>query len=332
MPDTDDQIRQARPDEYEKILRFLCDAYGGTPEVFSQGYPTVWREETTDFRHIYLICDGDEILSLVRVFPLDMVLGGAKVKVGAIGAVGTLPAARGKGCMSRLMNHAISRMKSEGMCVSILWGYRHRYQNYGYEIAGKTFNLTVERRGLDKTGIAKVVPQTYSGQPELLEKIVAAYETHPYRSLRSQRDWGLAFQRTGVRVFCAGKGRDFGYLAIRGKARVMEFGGDERTVLGIADYAMEQLEFSSVFPFPAKSAIPEAFLRAASFWSITDSGYIRVVDTARTVSLFLDQNRPAAGIDVGALERLSQIEQAEALFGTLWDSPFNIFIWPLDHV
>lgn len=331
-----EKILCAQPKDYEEIQRFLEDAYGHSYNAFPNMYPAVWRKETTDYRHIYLIREEGNIVSLIRLFPLNLILGTVSVKVAGIGGVATSPSVRGKGYMNLLMEHAITRMKEEDFPISILWGDRHRYRTFGYENAGKTINLTVTRRSLHKSGVKPVSPQRYSGQKNLLAKIIAIYEKNPYCKIRTKEEYTLLYQKPGLLLFSAGEGNNFGYLALSGEFAVngcVEFGGCALTILEIAGYVTERFDLSSLnFSFPEKSVIPAPILQAASGWTTTSSGMVKIVNLEKTISLFAAQSEKGKIPDLTYLKTLSETEQVSTLFGTFPDSHFNIFLWPLDHI
>ena len=113
----------------------------------------------------------------------------------------------------------------------------------------------------------------------------------------------------------------------------MEFGGCGSTILGIAAYLMERFSLPSLnFFFPEKSALPEQILQAASGWTINSSEMIKIVDLEKTVSLFAPQSEKEKIPDITSLKALPETERVAALFGALSESPFNIFIWPLDLI
>ena len=65
------------------------------------------------------------------IFPLTGVVGDAEIRIGGIGGVATLPEFRGKGYMSNLMECSIQKMTEDKYSISILWGDRQRYANFG---------------------------------------------------------------------------------------------------------------------------------------------------------------------------------------------------------
>ncbi|NQS89615.1 GNAT family N-acetyltransferase [Patescibacteria group bacterium] len=72
-------------------------------------------------------------MTLVGIFPLTGVVGDAEIRIGGIGGVATLPEFRGKGYMSNLMECSIQKMTEDKYSISILWGDRQRYTNFGKE-------------------------------------------------------------------------------------------------------------------------------------------------------------------------------------------------------
>ncbi|MCX5642959.1 MAG: GNAT family N-acetyltransferase [Candidatus Omnitrophica bacterium] len=331
-----EKIQSAEAKDYEQIQRFLEDAYGHSYNAFLNMYPALWHKDTTDYRHIYSIREEGRIVSLVRLFPLDLILGPVSVKVAGIGSVSTSPSVRGKGYMNRLMEHATAKMKEEGFPISVLSGDRHRYQTFGYEEAGTTLNLVINRRGLHKTGVKPIFPQRYSGQENLLVKISAAYEKNHYRKIRTKEEYALLYQKPGLLLFSAGDDKDFGYLALSGEhgaGGCAEFGGSAQTIMRITGYVMERFGLSSLnFFFPDKAVIPEPILQAASGWNITSSTMLKIVDLEKTLSLFAPQHQERKIPDLASLKTVPETEQVSALFSTFPGSPFNIFLWPLDHI
>src|SRR4030042_1359423 len=100
------RIEKPKLSEYDKILRFLEDVYGHSYDYFPLTYPQAWKRENSDFRNVFVIRDRGEIVSLVRVFPLETVQNGVRVKLAGIGSVSTAYSHRGKGYMTELLQRA----------------------------------------------------------------------------------------------------------------------------------------------------------------------------------------------------------------------------------
>lgn len=329
-------IRTATEMDYDGIQRFLEDAYGLTRDFFPLSYPCFWRRSDLDCRHIYLIEEEAQVVSLVRVFPLQLVLDDVRVAVGGIGGVATAPRCRGKGYMGQLLNHAVSQMKAEGFPLSILGGDRHRYFPFGYEMGGKMITITMTRRGLDSCRLEPIHVTRYADQAAMLSQITRAYQGHVYRRERTEREFILNYQHSRLVLYCGGDGERFGYLGLFfdwGSYSVAEFGGDPNTVLAIACQAAERHGISSfAFQFPNWKSVPPIMRQAASSWKVENSTQIKILDLEETLRRFRSQAGGRSTLDIADLTHLSETEQVEALFGTASDAPFNLFVWPLDRI
>ncbi len=327
----------ATPDEYSSIQRFLEEAYGVTRDFFPARYPSWWGPDTTDFSRICVIRgQHGEILSLVRVFPLDLQLGPARLTAGGIGAVATAPSARGRGLMSRVMEFAIARMKEEGFPLSILWGDRHRYSQFGYENGGRALRLSIGLKGLQRSGIRTLEPVRCRGEEAELENMAAAYARHPFRRRRGAQESRLIYSRRDLLLHCAGEGATFGYLILlgnRARGGVAEFGGDPETVLGLAAGCCQRYGLSELsFPFPDWENVAEPYRRAANGATGRSAAMLKVLDTGAVLAALNPQCPDRKPPGARQLDAWPETRRVEALFGTFSEAPFNVFCWPLDQI
>ncbi len=318
--------------DYAAIQKFLEDAYNHATDFFPLHYPWCWREENTDYAHTYLIREGAQIVSLVRMFPLDLSLGGVQIRIGGIGGVSTNPTCRGKGYMSQLLQHAINQMKAEQMPVSILWGDQHRYQTFGYQTAGKAVTLTISRRGLEKMRVPPLDSVRFQGQPELLSQMMQAYHAHGFHRRRTAEEFRLACRHPELLLFCTHAKDPFAYLGLMNGSPV-EYGGDMQSVLGLTAQLMARLgRWTMDFRFPHWEAVPQSVRAAAGTWKIEPAGQIRILDLEKTLAWFAPQAPGGIIPPLQKLRAMTDTQQVEALFGTTHGSPFNILVWPLDNI
>ncbi|RKY31455.1 MAG: hypothetical protein DRP67_02575 [Candidatus Omnitrophota bacterium] len=284
------EIVRAKREEYQKIQRFLEDAYGHFHNFFPLSYPQGWKEENTQFENIYLIKEKGEILSLVRIFPLSLVQNGIEIKVGGIGAVSTSFYHRGKGYMSILMEKAIKDMEEQGYQISVLWGDRHRYKNFGYEVGGKEIELIISRRGLDKCNVGSVKAKRYLGQDEVLLKIIESYNSHLFRKKREREEFYMIYKKIGVLTYYAEEGKSFAYVSFRsGKegVSVEEFGGEPELILRILRFLSERFATQQfILIFPDYSLIPQPFIKAMSFWREKPNCMVKIIDLKATLERY----------------------------------------------
>ncbi len=329
------ELRTARPEEHEVILRHLDSSYGFAPGTFLS-IPNRWVADAVDWDHTYLLTEDGQIASLVRTFPLEMVLGGAKLTVGGIGSVSTAPWARGRGYMARLMEHAVERMRADGHVVSVLWGDRHRYAPFGYEPAGRRLQGTITARGLAKLDLQPVSATRWQGQPDLLDRLIAAYDAHEWRRVRRRIEYERLLTHDGGAVYCAADGERFAYVAMLHSGdseHLAEYGGDPTLVLRLCAARMQERGLGSLtLMYPSAETIPAIVREVASGWSVTQIGAIRVVDPAGALAALADQPATAPVPTAAQLAALPVRHQALALFDTLAPGPYNLWVWRLDHV
>ena len=189
-----EEITTLKPEEFEDMMRFLEKCYRHSRNYFPWRYPHVWRKDTIEYENRIILKVNGKIVSHVGIFPLEMIVGKARIKMGGIGGVATLQEYRGRGYMTKLMNYAISKMKEMGFSISVLWGDRQRYGHFGYENAGKMAVLTVSLRSLSiEFSPKKVNFYRFYGEVEKLNKIITLHEREPIRVKRDKKTYELIF-------------------------------------------------------------------------------------------------------------------------------------------
>jgi GNAT superfamily N-acetyltransferase len=204
-------VRVLRVEERQSFERFLERCYGCGWGAFSRWGPEVFRDDEESMQcHLVLEADG-RIVSAVGGYPMELVLGPARVALVGVGNVATDPSVRGKGYMSRMLEASIARWRERGRTLSPLWGDRQRYGSFGWESCGLKYTVTVTRRSLERGGIVPgEVEEVDPRGPSVVEQVRALHATLPFRIERPHFD--LKLRREGVRVFL---GPD-GYLVSRG--------------------------------------------------------------------------------------------------------------------
>lgn len=328
-------VRPMRPADDDAVVTLIERVYGFEPGAFSTAYACDWAPGRIDRDRTLVAVEDGRIVSVARIYPLDLVLGPSHVRAGGIGFVGTAPEARGKGHMSRLLDRAIAQMRDERFPVSVLWGDRHRYGTFGYEPAGRQVNLVVTRRGLEWTGIAPREPVVYAGQPEVRRRVLHEYDRRSYRRIRPEADYDLLFGQPSHTLLVADDEDAYALLYAEYGERVLfaECGGDARVALGLVRHRMASHGIDSVlFAFPDGMPIPKPIEAAASGGSIVPACMLRVLDPEETLRTFDPQVGYSGCPHAGVIAAMPVRQQARALFGTFTDAPFRIFIAPHDTV
>jgi len=312
------EILRPRKTEYEKIQRFLEDAYGHSFGYFPSIYPQAWSKENIQFHNIFLVKEKGAIVSLVRVFPLKIILGEVTTVVGGIGGVATAFSHRGRGYMGSLMQSAIAEMTARGYPFSILWGDRHRYNSFGYEIAGQVVELSITSRGLDKAGVQAIEVKKYLGQADILDKMYQCYCQHPFRKERTRKEFALLSRRIYLQIYYATNLGKFAYLILAGEIRgqqVLEWAGAPELVPGMLKHLANRFGISGfTFTFPASVPVPEEIFRCAADWKIAPAGMVKILDLKKTLLAYrnlLERKFPVQGDLVFGIKGKKPIRMAQ---------------------
>ncbi len=295
-------ISRAETNDYQAIQRFLEDAYGHSWNFFPLFYPSVWRKETTDFRHILLVREKGQILSLVRIFPLKLILGKVTLPVAGIGGVATSPRDRGRGYMTALMNQAVQIMHQEGFPLSILWGDRHRYCHFGYENAGTVLEVQIGARGLQKISTPELPVHRYLGEKKVLARIYSLYQENPFRKERTLEEMSRLQERSGLLTYYVEQEKQLAYISFSGERTanaVFEFGGRAHLLVTILKYYQARFGVPTfVLSYPGVESVPEEILQVASCWWFKTAGMLRIVDLKKLLQcyrLYLEDVFPEKG-------------------------------------
>lgn len=133
--------RKALPKDFPHILDFLNMVFSMShcPHDFRQLLPKIYKEGQEQKSIHCLALENEEIKACVCVVPVTLYCGNKTITCATVGSVSVHPYSRGKGYMRKLMHMAIQDMKKNNISMSTLSGLRNRYQYYGYEKGGITF-------------------------------------------------------------------------------------------------------------------------------------------------------------------------------------------------
>ncbi|MCL5408893.1 MAG: GNAT family N-acetyltransferase [Candidatus Omnitrophica bacterium] len=279
-------ILRAKKDEYDEIQRFIEEVFGRGYNYWAQTYPSVWKKDNTRYENTFIIKEDGKIVSLIRLAPVNMVINNTKIKLGGIGAVSTSYEHRGKGYMSSLMKAMIEEMKKEKYPISILWGDRHRYSNFGYENSGDIVEVCITARGIEKLKVELINAKRFLGQKEILKKIIDIYNKHPIRIERTYEEFKEIFKKQGSLTYYAVEKEKFGYVSIQGEF-IEEYGGSPDIILKIMKYLNKRFGTQQfLMHFPTFSLIPQKILKVASWWHKISVGMIKIISLKDTLQIY----------------------------------------------
>jgi GNAT superfamily N-acetyltransferase len=243
--------------------------------------------------HCWVMDDGDRFVAHCGIILKILVIGAARVRVGMMGAVCTLPAYAGNGLGTRLLDAVIAHARRCGVGVLLISGGRGLYQRRGARFAGRFRRYTLARELWRAWQAHELVWRPYdsSAAPQLL----ALYETEQPHFVRTAHTLNrtalaqphgrmtmVAWRGAAVAAYCV-------YTCSGDTLTIEEWRGDPRAVAQIAGAFPAQGPNTLVFVLPAHERRVTPFLqRAGAVTDATFSGTILVVDGPA----LLDQLRP----------------------------------------
>jgi predicted acetyltransferase len=119
-------LRTARPDDLERIVAIHTGAF---PDP--RGYAARERHFTHHplgrLEDVWVAEDRGSVLAHGFLFPLEVWLGGRRVRAGGLASLGVAPEARGRGLGSRLVRHLHEVARARGDALALLYAFRQGY-------------------------------------------------------------------------------------------------------------------------------------------------------------------------------------------------------------
>jgi predicted acetyltransferase len=208
-------IRTLHVEEFDNFMRYVERAFGHSKGWFERHLPHLYRPTEKACQWAYVVVEDGAIRSHVGVYPIESVTAGLPLAIGGIGAVSTAPEARGKGYMTRLLDHAIEEMRRIGYPASWLGGDRQRYNTFGWENASPVYDLLFTQRSMGWRAGEPVEPiemeEVYAD--EALETIRRYHKAPACHTLRP--DLEVQMQKADHRFWIA----EDGYAVLAGQDR-----------------------------------------------------------------------------------------------------------------
>lgn len=175
--------RSVRAEELGDMLRLVNLVFRGSenPSVSMEDeFPLLFKRNNLD--HLYIIKEGRKIVSHVGFVLNNLVIYGAEISVGSIGAVCTHPDHRGKGYASRLLHHCLREMKKAGADLALISGDRDLYRRAGCYPAGEIYQFAIAKKDLRSSCPRNV--EIHLFQADDLGAVNQIYEQEPVRFFR----------------------------------------------------------------------------------------------------------------------------------------------------
>ncbi len=274
-----EKIRKADIKDLEPLMRFLEKSYGHRRNYFLENYAYLLKDvfgaDKKAPKGSYIVEKNGKILSHVGLYPIEFVSGGVKITACGIGNVATHPEARGRGCMRNLLQRAIRDMEEGGVQLSVLWGDRQRYGNFGWELAGEKINLSFSARSFAKAGVRPVKNIEEVEPGSAVREIKKLHKNIAFRAKRGKKLKDV-ISRNNNRVWLSREGYLCG--ADRNELYVNEVysrkGNEAGLILSAMKWAVRSRASLSVCP--RDYALLDKLIPSASSWDSVPEGMFRV--------------------------------------------------------
>ena len=136
MPDM--IVRNPTPGEVERVAEIAAVAF---PHLTLEHWRRSFGAIANMFgeRYILIIEADGRLVSSMLCTPGPIYVGDSTVSHSAVGAVGTLPEYRNRGCAGLMMAESVRLLRSERICASSLWPFSYKYyRKFGWEMASET--------------------------------------------------------------------------------------------------------------------------------------------------------------------------------------------------
>ncbi|MGI6379729.1 MAG: GNAT family N-acetyltransferase [Anaerolineae bacterium] len=274
-----DVLRQVLPSEHEQLLHLLERGFGHEVGFFQREMPHWYADPEICCANSYVIETGAGIVAHAGLHPIEMTATGLSCKVGGVGCVVTAPEERGKGHMSRLLQHVITTMRQGGYALSWLAGDRQRYNSYGWEAAGLVYDLLITVRSLEWAAVAPL-PMEERSPERALATIEALYRKSCCWAARPRLAEQIA--RQNLRIWTT----EDGYAITRGapgkRQQIVELVSASRREPRMIRTILEATGASeATWELPACDGerLPRLMPYAAQ-WHAGPNGMFRIVDLA----------------------------------------------------
>ncbi len=100
-------------------------------------WPTPQAIDDAELARLRVVVAAGKVVSCLTIIPGAIQIGSARVAMGGIGNVSTLPEEQNHGYASALMRDALQVLREQGFCTSVLFPFSFSfYRRFGYELGG----------------------------------------------------------------------------------------------------------------------------------------------------------------------------------------------------
>lgn len=321
------EIRSLTDSEREEAARRADEVFRQEGQSsMKRAYPFIFSEAEASCSFGAFADDGS-LVAFMGLVPWNIRIGEATVHACSLGAVFTVPEARGQGLASRILQHIYRYMRQAGAPLLLISGDKSLYARTGCVPYGRLFRFALDRAAAESIRSREGARWTVrEAREDDLYRIHGLASRRPVRYEISVRELGALIKAEGFasnrcqthRILLAeDRGRTAAFLIVSVSdaadrpGLAIEQAGDPQAILALAVEAVLRDRLSSLdFPVPWHEDELIACLRSKGIPATegNQSGTIRIVDG----ELLLEQLRPCLGANLPDDEtsRLRLIEKS----------------------
>lgn len=273
----------------------------GIDQSFLTDYPLVYQD--SNMQNIYIIKDGEDVVSVVPVLPREVVIDDCRFEIGIISPTATSPDHRKKGYALKCVKACIEKMRSGGVDLTILWTIIPTFRFYEHakfqavRSQDSLYSCNKKDASLFANNGHTVVEYDPSSQ-QYIEDIQKMHEKEPVGVVRKDQDYPLLFSLPKSKTLIALQGdKPLGYLMIShsvNKPGLVEAGGDKAAVETLVNFVLSNFateENLNVYANLTPTVLESLFIEKLpdSKHDITVSGMMIVINN---VSNFMKHISP----------------------------------------
>ncbi len=164
-------IRPMQPGELERVAELRAIGFGGQKDLL---LARIKEDPRYNESHILVADWQGRLVGTATMFPVQMWLSGVPQPTGAVAAVTVQPEFQNIGIAAQLMQTLITNMHADGLALSMLFPFSHKYyQRFGYAAVSDVHVYTIDPKNIAVSGDAgKVRPF----QPDDLPMLRGVYK------------------------------------------------------------------------------------------------------------------------------------------------------------
>lgn len=181
------EIKKVSKEEFQTLMSVMNQSFKTSKDSsFEKILPKLYYPTNNNMIH-YAVYENQKMVASVGLYPMTLISENKTLNAVCLGGIGTLPEHRLKGYFKALMEKAIDVCKNSNYDLIFLNGKRQRYNNFGFENAGRKMVVTLsyKKKKLLQSKTYEVKPLVKEDK-EMIKACLDIYNLQPQRMLRTE--------------------------------------------------------------------------------------------------------------------------------------------------